>query len=96
MYTCHNFCICPQNDLELLFVCSYSYLFAVERKDQKTLEKLRAERKAKIDELKENKLLSYPTAYSGKQTNCHYSININSLVAGIKFYHVSCHINTEL
>lgn len=53
MYTCHNFCICPQNDLELLFVCSYSYLFAVERKDQKTLEKLRAERKAKIDELKE-------------------------------------------
>ncbi|KAK8462677.1 hypothetical protein SEVIR_1G247400v4 [Setaria viridis] len=32
---------------------SYSYLFTVERKDQKTLEKLRAERKAKIDELKE-------------------------------------------
>jgi len=55
VYTCHNLCICPQNDLELLFVCSYLYLylFAVERKDQKTLEKLRAERKAKIDELKE-------------------------------------------
>lgn len=34
-------------------MCSYSYLFTVERKDQKTLEKLRAERKAKIDELKE-------------------------------------------
>jgi hypothetical protein len=31
----------------------YSFLFTVERKDQKTLEKLRAERKAKIDELKE-------------------------------------------
>jgi hypothetical protein len=28
-------------------------LLTVERKDQKTLEKLRAERKAKIDELKE-------------------------------------------
>ena len=31
----------------------YAFLFTVERKDQKTLEKLRAERKAKIDELKE-------------------------------------------
>jgi hypothetical protein len=36
-----------------LFVCSYPCLFPVEQKDQKTLEKLRAERKAKIDELKE-------------------------------------------
>jgi hypothetical protein len=33
--------------------CSSSYFLTVERKDQKTLEKLRAERKAKIDELKE-------------------------------------------
>jgi endoplasmic reticulum junction formation protein lunapark len=38
----------------MLFVCfSYPCLFPVEQKDQKTLEKLRAERKAKIDELKE-------------------------------------------
>ncbi|AQK72801.1 hypothetical protein ZEAMMB73_Zm00001d017296 [Zea mays] len=37
----------------MMLVCSYSCLIAVERKDQKTLEKLRAERKAKIDELKE-------------------------------------------
>ncbi|KAF8692908.1 hypothetical protein HU200_039266 [Digitaria exilis] len=39
--------------LHFALVNLYLYLFTVERKDQKTLEKLRAERKAKIDELKE-------------------------------------------
>lgn len=37
----------------LLISLNYFPVFTVERKDEKTLEKLRAERKAKIDELKE-------------------------------------------
>jgi hypothetical protein len=42
----------------------------VDQKDQSSLERLRAERKAKIDELKEkNKLLPDTAAYSGKQVS---------------------------
>jgi endoplasmic reticulum junction formation protein lunapark len=97
VYTCYNFCICPQNDLGMMLVCSYSCLIAVERKDQKTLEKLRAERKAKIDELKErtNYYLTQQLIQVSGQIAI-TQININSLVAGIEFYHVSCHTNTEL
>ncbi|TVU15172.1 hypothetical protein EJB05_38679 [Eragrostis curvula] len=36
-----------------IFINFFIYLFTVERKDQSSLERLRAERKAKIDELKE-------------------------------------------
>lgn len=36
-----------------MFLSGLLHSHAVDRKDQKTLEKLRAERKAKLDELKE-------------------------------------------
>jgi hypothetical protein len=46
-------------------------VFAVERKDEKTLEKLRAERKSKIDELKER--TNYYLTQQLIQVSGHYS-----------------------
>jgi hypothetical protein len=64
----------------------------LERKDQKTLEKLRAERKAKIDELKER--TNYYLTQQLIQVSGHYSIYRSSEL-GIKFYHVICPINSK-
>jgi hypothetical protein len=64
-----------------------SYLFTVERKDQKTLEKLRAERKAKIDELKER--TNYYVTQQLIQASAQVAITRaykKSLVPGIRLF----------
>jgi ribosomal protein S13 len=61
-------------------------VFAVERKDEKTLEKLRAERKSKIDELKER--TNYYLTQQLIQVSGHYSCYLEfSSLFGIVFYH---------
>jgi endoplasmic reticulum junction formation protein lunapark len=70
-------------------------LLTVERKDQKTLEKLRAERKAKIDELKERTNYYLTQQLIQVRGQVDFSSCKSSRVPGIKLDHASFLTNTN-
>jgi endoplasmic reticulum junction formation protein lunapark len=88
--------ICYQDIFSVhLNKCTPLYLFTVERKDQKTLEKLRAERKAKIDELKERTNYYLTQQLIQVRGQVDFSSCKSSRVPGIKLDHASFLTNTN-